>query len=221
MARKKSFRYKDKQQMDRVFFPKLKGVDPIALEPSWPAHLLEPGRPVVLELGCGKGEYTVGLAERYPEKSFIGVDVKSDRLWVGASRAEEKGLENVFFVRARIDHLPAYFPADFAEAIWIPFPDPIPGNLTGKKRLTSPRFLNLYRSFLRPGGMIRCKTDHRGLYDYTLENLDKAGARLCRATDNLHASDIDDPDIVDVESHFELEFRKKGFSVKFMEFCLE
>lgn len=220
MGRKKSFRYRDVHQMDRVFFPKLKGVHPVMLEPRWPDTLLEPGRPVVLELGCGKGEYTVSLAERYPDKTFIGVDLKSDRLWVGASRAAEKGLDNVFFVRARIDHLPAYFPENFAEAIWIPFPDPIPGNLTGSKRLTSPRFLNLYRSFLKPGGMIRCKTDHDGLYAFTLEHLAGAGARLCRATPDLHSSDIRDPDIVGVKSHFELEFCKKGATVKFMEFCL-
>ncbi|MCW7752841.1 tRNA (guanosine(46)-N7)-methyltransferase TrmB [Desulfobotulus sp. H1] len=221
MGRKKSYRYKDVRNRERVLFPALCGVDPICLKPSWPVDLLKPEQGVVLELGCGKGEYTLALAERYPEKNFIGVDLKSDRLWVAATKAMEKGLENVWFVRARIDHLSAYFPKNFAEAIWIPFPDPAPGNHSGRKRLTSPRFLEIYRDFLKPCGIVRCKTDHEGLYSFTLDNLFSAGARLRRAVEDLHASDIDDPDIVGIESHFEKEFRKKGISVKFMEFYLE
>ncbi|TYT73277.1 tRNA (guanosine(46)-N7)-methyltransferase TrmB [Desulfobotulus mexicanus] len=207
--------------MDRVLFPKLKSTDPIRLEPCWPKNLLNREQPVFLELGCGKGEYSLALAARYPERNFIGVDVKSDRLWVGASRAMELGLENVWFIRARIDHLAEYFPENFADGIWIPFPDPAPGNISGRKRLTSPRFLNIYRNFLKPNGLIRCKTDHAGLYDFTLENLDAAGARLCRAFEDLHSSGINDPDILGIESHFETEFRKKGYSIKFMEFYLD
>lgn len=220
MARKKRFRYADIGNLGKVFFPRLESIDPIRLAPPMEAFFPVAGREVVLELGCGKGEYCIALAEKYPEKIFIGVDVKSDRLWVGASEAIRKNLANVFFIRARIDHLAGYFPENFADAIWIPFPDPIPGNLSGKKRLTSPRFIEVYRKFLKPGGIIRCKTDHMGLYDFTLANLDTAGARLCRATDDLHASNISDPDVLHVESHFEKEFRKKGFSVKFMEFVL-
>ncbi|TWI70724.1 tRNA (guanine-N7-)-methyltransferase [Desulfobotulus alkaliphilus] len=206
--------------MDRVLFPKLKGTDPIRLEPCWPKNLLNPEHPVFLELGCGKGEYTLALAAKYPERNFIGVDVKSDRLWVGATGAMEAGLENVWFIRARIDHLAGYFPAHFADGIWIPFPDPAPGNISGRKRLTSPRFLNIYRNFLKPDGLIRCKTDHAGLYDFTLENLEAGGGRLCRACEDLHSSDIHDPDILGIESHFEKEFRKKGYTIKFMEFSL-
>lgn len=221
LARKKRFRYADIQNFGKVLFPGLESVNPLRLSPSWQEDFLPPDREIILELGCGKGEYCLALAERYPEKFFIGVDVKSDRLWVGANSAIQKNLPNVLFIRARVDHLAGYFPANFADGIWLPFPDPIPGNLSGRKRLTSPRFIEIYRNFLKPGGFIRCKTDHEGLYDFTLANLSSAGARLCRATPDLHTSGILDPDILYVESHFEKEFRKKGFTVKFMEFVLE
>lgn len=220
MARQKRFRYKDVQEIDTIFMPRLLGVEPIRLSPEWPVDTFGNDAPVTLELGCGKGEYSVALAARYPDRNFVGVDVKADRLWVGATMARDAGLTNVRFIRARVDHLPYYLPENFADSAWIPFPDPKPGNLSGRKRLTSPRFIAYYRRFMTPGARIRFKTDHDGLYAFTMENLGETGAALSVATEDLHGSGITDPDIIGIESHFEKEFLKKGDTVKFMEFTL-
>lgn len=123
--------------------------------------------PITLELGCGKGEFTVGLAQKYPERNFIGIDLKGARLWRGCKTVEEKQLRNVGFIRGRADHIHLFFnPGEISE-IWITFPDPQPGK--ERKRLTSPGFLNLYRQTLTPQGIVHLKTDDTGLFSYTLD----------------------------------------------------
>ena len=217
MGRQKRIRYEQVQEMDIIFMPNFKGIDPLRLDSVWPEDTFGNDHPVTVELGCGKGEYTVALAERYPERNFVGVDVKANRLWVGASNAMKKGLTNVRFVRCRVDHLPVYFPENFADSAWIPFPDPKVGNLSGSKRLTSPRFFGYYRQFMEKDSLIRFKTDHDGLFEFTLENIEESGLTPVRTIFDLHASDITDPDIVGIESFFEREFMKKGETVKFLE----
>ena len=132
----------------------------------WNGQMFPAGQPIVLELGCGKGDYTIALAERHPEMNFIGVDIKGARLWKGAKYATEKGLRNVAFLRTRIEFITAFFgPGEISE-IWLTFSDP---QLRGSenKRLSSPLFLERYRQFLRPGGLVHLKTDSRFLHEYT------------------------------------------------------
>ena len=123
--------------------------------------------PVVLELACGKGEYAVGLGKLYPEKNFIGIDLKGNRIWVGAKKALEQNLKNVAFLRTQIDQISEYFSVNEINSIWITFPDPQLRKSKAKKRLTHPKFLRLYQQFLIPGGLIHLKTDSPDLYAFT------------------------------------------------------
>jgi tRNA (guanine-N7-)-methyltransferase len=123
--------------------------------------------PVILELACGKGEYAVGLGKLYPDKNFIGIDLKGNRIWVGAKKALQQNLKNVAFLRTQIDQVTGYFAANEIEAIWITFPDPQLRKSKAKKRLTHPKFLRLYQQFLIPGGLIHLKTDSPDLYTFT------------------------------------------------------
>ena len=123
--------------------------------------------PITLELACGKGEYALGLGELYPDRKFIGVDLKGNRIWVGAKKAMQKNLSNVAFLRTQIDHINQYFGKDEIESIWITFPDPQLRVSKAKKRLTHPRFLRLYQHFLADGGKINLKTDSPDLYEFT------------------------------------------------------
>lgn len=123
--------------------------------------------PLVLELACGKGEYAVGLGKLYPDKNFIGIDLKGNRIWVGAKKALQENLTNVAFLRTQIDHINNYFSTDEVQEIWITFPDPQLRKSKAKKRLTHPKFLRLYRQFLIPGGFIHLKTDSPDLYNFT------------------------------------------------------
>ena len=123
--------------------------------------------PVVLELACGKGEYAVGLGKLYPEKNFIGIDLKGNRIWVGAKKALEQNLKNVAFLRTQIDQISEYFSVNEIDSIWITFPDPQLRKSKAKKRLTHPKFLRLYQKFLIPGGLIHLKTDSPDLYAFT------------------------------------------------------
>lgn len=123
--------------------------------------------PIIVELACGKGEYAVGLGKLYPGKNFIGIDLKGNRIWVGAKKALQQNLKNVAFLRTQIDQVSDYFSANEAEAIWITFPDPQLRKSKAKKRLTHPKFLRIYQQFLIPGGLIHLKTDSPDLYAFT------------------------------------------------------
>ena len=123
--------------------------------------------PIVLELACGKGEYATGLAQLYPEKNFVGVDIKGNRLWVGAKFAQQNKLENVAFLRTQIDKITDYFTTNEVDEIWITFPDPQLRTSKAKKRLTHPKFLRLYQQILKPGAKIHLKTDSPALYEFT------------------------------------------------------
>jgi tRNA (guanine-N7-)-methyltransferase len=134
--------------------------------------------PIVLELACGKGEYAVGLGTLHPEKNLIGVDLKGNRIWVGAKKALNMNLQNVAFLRVQIDHINEYFFPDEVEEIWITFPDPQLRMSKAKKRLTHPRFLRLYHQFLLPGGRIHLKTDSPDLYHFTKKVIELFGCNL-------------------------------------------
>jgi tRNA (guanine-N7-)-methyltransferase len=138
---------------------------------EWSKSFFKNDNPVVLELACGKGEYTVNLAVLFPDKNFIGIDYKGNRIWRGAKTALEDGVNNVAFLRIQIENLEDYFGPGEVDEIWITFPDPQPQLSREKKRLTSPRFLDKYILLLKPGGCVNLKTDNDGLYAYTAEKI--------------------------------------------------
>lgn len=145
--------------------------------------------PIILELACGKGEYTIGLAQLYPDKNFIGIDIKGNRIWVGAKSALEKKLTNAAFLRTQIDRINQYFGEDEIDDIWLTFPDPFLRKSRAKKRLTHPKFLRLYRQFLKPGGRIHLKTDSPVLYEFTKTVIDIYGLETIADINDLYKSE--------------------------------
>lgn len=145
------------------------------------------GLPVVLELGCGKGEHSLAFAAADPRRLYVGVDTKGHRLCVGAEAALSRGLGNVFFLRARVEALRSYFPAGSIEAIWLTFPDPQLKRRKAHTRLSAPAFLDAYADLLQPGGAVYLKTDSMRLYHYTRQSVDRRGGRVIAATTDLHA----------------------------------
>jgi len=144
--------------------------------------------PIILELGCGKGEYSVDLAIAIPDKNFIGIDIKGNRMWVGARKALDLKLNNVFFIRTRIEFIESFFAPNEVDEIWITFPDPQPQSNRKRKRLTSDVFLNRYRNFLKPQGLIHLKTDSDLLYDYTLNLVRKNNLTVVYSIYDLYSS---------------------------------
>ena len=146
--------------------------------------------PIILELACGKGEYTVGLARMYTDKNFIGVDIKGNRLWAGAKFTLQNKLTNAAFLRTQIIRINQYFQKDEVDEIWITFPDPQLRTSKAKKRLTHPSFLKLYHQFLKPGGKIHLKTDSPDLYQFTKTVIDLFGLSLLTDCENVHGQEV-------------------------------
>jgi tRNA (guanine-N7-)-methyltransferase len=189
---------------------------------KWGTDFFQTNQPLVLEVGCGKGEYTVGLAQQHPTQNFLGLDIKGERIWRGSTRAEALGLRNVGFVRMMAHQLTDHFAPGELSEIWITFPDPRPRDRDIKRRLTAPRFLNMYQTLLAPGGVAQLKTDSEGLFDYTLEVLaERPGATIEVATRDLYAET--DPDFAAaqaIQTHFEGKYRTVGVPIKYVRFRL-
>ena len=177
--------------------------------------------PLVLELGCGRGEYTVGLAENNPHKNFIGVDVKGNRIWTGAKHAIDYHLNNVAFLRTRIDFIEHCFDKNEVDEIWITFPDPQPQKTRARKRLTHPMFLNRYKNILKPGGIIHLKTDSTSLYEYTMEVIDTLKLPLHWHTNHLYQNcPAERSELIQIKTYYEKLFTDKGENIKYIQFSL-
>jgi len=192
-----------------------------AMKGKWHSHFFKNDHPVILELGCGKGEYTVGLAKRFPDKNFIGVDIKGHRMWDGAKTAFEEQIVNAGFLRTRIDFISSFFAPDEVEEIWLTFSDPQP--LKPQKRLSSPQFLARYKKFLKPGGIIHLKTDSAILYESTLEMVKENKHRILFSSDDLYGKAISEIDpatreILSIRTHYETIFMNKGKTIKYLKF---
>jgi tRNA (guanine-N7-)-methyltransferase len=186
-----------------------------AVKGKWNESFFLNKNPIVLELACGKGEYTVGLAQLFPEKNFIGIDVKGDRLAVGSQRATDLGLTNVGFLRTNIEFLQTFFSEEEVSEIWITFPDPFNLKKRVNRRLTHPHFLEKYRVVMQKEGVLHLKTDNRELFDFTLEELEAFGVRDLTATFNLYQSDLH-ADHFGIKTRFEQIFTEKGFPVHYL-----
>ena len=174
---------------------------PTEMKGNW-AAFFKNNNPITLELACGKGEYAVGLGLLHPNENFIGVDLKGNRLWVGAKKALAQGLHNVGFLRTQIEQVDQYFAAGEVESIWITFPDPQLRFSKAKKRLTHPKFLRLYQQILKPGGQIHLKTDSPALYQFTKLVIELYGCTIYDDTDNLYASSEISEDLK-IKTHYE------------------
>lgn len=219
MTKRKLERFAELNTFENVIQPKQEDfIDAdFKFKNKWAKEFFNNKNPVILELGCGKGEYTIGLAEKYLNKNFIGVDIKGDRLWRGGKTSIEKKIKNVAFIRIQIEQILDFFGKDEISEIWITFPDPQPNKRRIKKRLTSSQFLERYKKILIPNGCINLKTDNIGLFNYTLEVIREAKHNLLYETNDLYNSGCTD-DILSIKTYYEDKFTKKGFKICYLKF---
>ncbi|MEX8547633.1 MAG: tRNA (guanosine(46)-N7)-methyltransferase TrmB [Mucilaginibacter sp.] len=187
---------------------------------QWHPQQFENQHPLVLELACGKGEYTVEMARLFPEKNFIGIDYKGNRIWRGAKTALEEAVTNVAFLRIQIENIEAYFEPKEVSEIWITFPDPQPQVSREKKRLTSSRFLVNYRNILQPGGLVHLKTDDDNLYAYTLAKIEEHQLKLHIATNDLYHSVFAD-EILSIKTYYEKKYLKNNKNINYLKFSFD
>ena len=189
---------------------------------KWKEEIFKNEKPIVLELGCGKGEYAVGLGKMFPEKNFLGIDIKGNRIYIGAKEALENNMDNVQFLRTRIDFIENFFEEDEIDEIWLTFSDPQPKK--PRKRLTSPLFIGRYRKFLKKNGLVHVKTDSDILFEYTEEQIKEEGYKCHALTWDLYGpfqNKLTDKEkeIFKIKTHYEELFTSKGSVIKYC--CFE
>lgn len=189
-----------------------------ALKGKWHSDFFHNDNPIVLELGCGRGEYTVGLAKRFPDINFIGVDIKGSRMWHGAKEALEKGMKNVAFLRTNIECIDGLFAEDEVAEIWLTFSDPQMKKAT--KRLTSTYFMERYRRFLVDGGIINVKTDSNFLATYTKYMVEKNNLKMEFFTEDLYNTEGVDDALTSIQTYYEGMWLERGIPIKYIKFRL-
>lgn len=198
------------------FLPFEKKEKGLELKGKWKKDFFKNDHALVLELGCGRGEYTIGLARKHPEKNFVGVDIKGARIWTGAKSAVEENMQHVAFVRTRIDFIDSCFGEDEVDEIWITFPDPQPQKGRERKRLTNQLFLGRYMKFLKRGGLIHLKTDNTAFYEFSLESMRCFGLQEIFSTDDLYNNvPAGREELVEIKTYYEKMFTAKGEKIKY------
>ena len=216
MTKRKLQRFAENATFSNVFQPRFTyPFQDFEMKGKWHKEYFRNDNPIVLELGCGRGEYTTQLSETFPQKNFIGIDIKGARLWRGAKTATENKMPNVCFIRAQIQLLGYFFAAGEVSEIWITFPDPQPQKSREKKRLTGPRFLEMYSHVLQPGGMVHLKTDNKPFYEYTIETATSNNFILSSGTDNLYGSELRES-VPDIRTKYETMFLQQGASICYL-----
>lgn len=221
MGKNKLAKFADMEQFPHVFqvssHAVREGVS-FEMKGKWNELFFKNDHPIVLELGCGKGEYTVGLGRLFPEKNFVGVDIKGARLWTGAKESLEKGMTNVAFLRTNIEMIHHFFAENEVSEIWLTFPDPQMKKTT--KRLTATNFMKSYQQFLKPNGLIHLKTDSNFMFTYTCEMVNINKLPVVISTDNLYAANLQDP-ILEIKTYYEQQWLGRGMTIKYIQFILD
>ena len=224
MSKNKLSKFADKASYPHVFeAPGTPLSEPHPTRGHWHTDFFRNNNPIVLELGCGRGEYTVGLAHLFPEKNFIGVDIKGARMWSGATQALQEGLPNVAFVRTNIEFIERFFAPNEVAEIWLTFSDPQMKKAT--KRLTSTYFMQRYRKFLTDNGIVHLKTDSNFLQTYTHHMVQHNALPLLEETTDLYgemakAFDEDTQRILSIQTYYESQWRARGLAIRYMKFRL-
>lgn len=219
MAKNKLKRFAAVKDFPHFFEPAID--EEFELKGNWRKYFFKNDNPIVLELGCGKGEYSVGLAKHFPNKNFIGVDIKGSRMFVGAEEAMENDMHNVAFLRTRIDFITNYFDKDEVDEIWLTFSDPQPKK--PRKRLSSKLFIDRYRQILKPGGIVHMKTDSDLLFESTEEQIKEHKYELLELTWDLYGDlpenlDATTREIFHIKTHYEKLFTDRGATIKYCKF---
>lgn len=222
MSKGKLAKFADMERYSNVFQYPYSVADsvPFEMQGHWREQYFRNDNPIVLELGCGRGEYTVELAKLYPDKNFIGVDIKGARMWSGATQALNEKLPNVAFLRTNIEIIDRFFGVDEVQEIWLTFSDPQMKNV--HKRLSSTMFLHRYRRFLVDGGMIHLKTDSNFLFTYTTYMVQHNHLPLLSSTTDLYHSELSDADrrILAIQTYYESQWIARGLNIRYMKFAL-
>ncbi|PKP10894.1 MAG: tRNA (guanosine(46)-N7)-methyltransferase TrmB [Bacteroidetes bacterium HGW-Bacteroidetes-4] len=221
MGKGKLKKFQDNARFEHVIEPEVKGhvANDHPLKGNWNTVFFKNKQPLVLELGCGKGEYSVGLARMFPEKNFIGVDIKGARIWKGAKTSFEEGLKNVAFLRTRIEVINSFFAPNEVDEIWVTFPDPQMKKRRAKKRLTSSGFLTRYQKFIKNNALVHLKTDSTFLYEYTNEVVRVNQLKVIKNTPNLYSESWTDQ-ILSIQTHYEQIHIDEGDRINYIVFEL-
>ena len=221
MAKNKLKKFAQTEEYPHVHQPELNVLEQgYPMKGNWTKEFFKNENPLILELGCGMGEYSVGLAEKFPNKNFLGVDIKGARIWQGATDALKKGLSNVAFLRIRIDWIETCFEKEEVDEIWITFPDPQLKKRKGAKRLTHPDFLKRYSNIIKKEGYIHLKTDSQFLHGFTLGVISGKGHNLEDSTNDLYNSPVKRQHM-EIKTHYEQIYLNKGLPITYLKFRLK
>jgi len=220
VAKNKLIHFAENLTFPHLFQPTYKELKAgFPLKGKWRQAHFRNDAPITLELGCGKGEYTVNLALHKPDRNYIGIDIKGARLWRGCKTVEELGLKNVAFIRTRIEYMDQLLAQDEADELWLTFPDPQPKSRRRHKRLTSPEFLSRYARVLKPGSIIHLKTDDLDMFNYTLDTIGEYHHRLLFSSEDIYKTE-QPHEATAIQTFYEKMYRQENIPIKYLEFIL-
>ncbi|NGZ89763.1 tRNA (guanosine(46)-N7)-methyltransferase TrmB [Psychroflexus maritimus] len=221
-SKNKLKRFKENETFENVVQPSREEIvnQTYPLKGKWTSEFFKNGKPLILELGCGKGEYTVGLAKRYPEYNFLGIDIKGARFWRGAKTALEEGINNAKFLRTQIELVDQIFAPGEVHEIWITFPDPQIKYQRSKHRMTNPDFLKKYHQILKPEGVVHLKTDSEYMHGYTLGLLQGSGHEILYAHHDIYKNTEAPEEIVSIQTFYEAQYLEQGKPITYTKFRL-
>lgn len=224
MGKDKLKRFAEMKHFDNVFQPSMEEVkEGFRMKGKWHSDFFKNDNPIVIELGCGRGEYTVGMAQQYPNKNFIGIDIKGSRIWRGAKTGVEDGMPNVGFVRSKIDFIEYLFAENEVSEIWLTFSDPQPKR--PRKRLSSKLFVDRYRKIMNPEGVINMKTDSDLLFESTLEQIEEHGYKNLLSSWDVYGEMVltapkDLCELMEIKTFYEQKWLEEGKKIKFVKFTI-
>lgn len=219
-SKNKLKRFKENESFSNVIQPTREEVfeNSIGVKGNWKSKLFKNDHPLVLELGCGKGEYTVNLARMFPEKNFLGIDIKGARFWRGAKTALEEGLNNVLFLRTQIELIDHLFSESEVDEIWITFPDPQIKYKRTKHRLTNLEFLEKYRTILKPDGVVHLKTDSEFLHGYTIALLHALNHQIEYSHHDVYSTDTAPKEVTEIQTFYEKQYLEQNKKITYLRF---
>ena len=222
-SKNKLKRFRENETFENVIQPSREEVvgEDFQFKGNWNRKFFKNDNPLVLELGCGKGEYSVGLAQAYPQKNFIGIDIKGARFWRGAKTALEEELPNVAFIRSQIELIDRLFAENEVDEIWITFPDPQIKYKRTKHRLTNSEFLQKYKKVLKPDGVVNLKTDSEFMHGYTLGLLHGEGHEILHANHDVYKNEYSPKEVVGIQTFYEKQYLEQGKRITFVRFKIK